>query len=52
MMDWLAQHGGLIVTIVFFVMFLGFGIWAYRPANKNMMKSYGDIPFRESRNGQ
>lgn len=47
LMDWLAANGGTLVTVVFFTIFLVFGFWAYRPANKSKMESYGRILFKE-----
>jgi cbb3-type cytochrome oxidase subunit 3 len=52
MMDWLATHGGTLVLLMFFVMFVAFGIWAYLPSNKNKMDTYGHIPLQESRDGE
>lgn len=50
-MDWLASYGGIVVLIMFFIMFLGFAFWAYVPANKLKMDEYGQIPFKEKNNG-
>ena len=47
MMDWLVNHGAEVVLPVFLTVFLGFGFWAYRPKNKDRMKEYGNIPFKE-----
>ena len=52
MIDWLAEHGKIVVLVVFFVMFLGFAAWAYRPANKGKMEQYGQIPLKETTNGE
>ena len=52
MMDWLAIHGPTLVLVVFFLMFLTFTFWAYRPSNKNKLEDYGHIPFKESRDGK
>ncbi|MGB9151675.1 MAG: cbb3-type cytochrome c oxidase subunit 3 [Alphaproteobacteria bacterium] len=52
MMDWLAAHGGLLVLLMFFVIFLGFFYWAYKPANKRMMEDYGHIPMMENDDGE
>ena len=47
MMDWVAEHGSLLVLITFFALFLGFAVWAYAPANKRKMETYGQIPLQE-----
>ena len=52
MMEWLALHGGMAVLVVFFALFLAFAFWAYRPSNRNKLESYGQIPLKESQNGQ
>ncbi|MGE3623682.1 MAG: cbb3-type cytochrome oxidase subunit 3 [Bdellovibrionales bacterium] len=52
MMDWLIQHGGMLVTVMFFVLFIAIAFWAYRPANKSKMQSYGDIPLKANDNGE
>lgn len=46
-MDFLLSHIKEIMLIFFFAIFAGIMFWAYRPANKIKMKSYGDIPFKE-----
>ena len=51
MMDWLVNHGAEVVLPVFLTVFLGFGFWAYRPKNKDRMKEYGNIPFKETLDG-
>lgn len=51
MMDWIAEHGSIVVLILFFTMFLGFAAWAYRPGNKKRMENYGQIPLKETGNG-
>ena len=52
MIDWLAVHGGLVVLVLFFTLFLMFAFWAYVPANKNKMDEYGQIPFKEKSDGE
>lgn len=51
MMDVVARHGPLAVLIVFFMIFIAFAVWAYKPQNKNKMEDYGQIPLKESPNG-
>ena len=51
MMDWLAKHGPSAVLLVFFVIFLGIAFWAYRPSNKKTLQEYGQIPLKESHDG-
>ena len=52
MIDWLAQHGQLAVLLMFFGIFMGFAVWAYRPANKAKLEKYGHIPLEERLNGE
>jgi len=52
MMDWIVAHGSVVVLFVFMAVFLGFGFWAYKPSNKSQMQSFGDIPFKESHDGE
>ena len=51
MMAWLAAYGPMIVLPVFMALFVGYGFWAYRPSNKKQMSEYGEIPFKESHDG-
>jgi cbb3-type cytochrome oxidase subunit 3 len=51
MIDFLVKFGPMIVLPLFLAVFLGFGFWAYRPSNKKAMDDYGNIPFKESRDG-
>ena len=52
MMDWLATQGGLLVLVMFFALFLGVAVWAYRPSGKGQMEDYGNIPLRETGDGE
>ena len=52
MIDWLADRGGIVVLVVFFTMFLGFAFWAFTPANKNRMNEHGQIPLKETGDGE
>jgi cbb3-type cytochrome oxidase subunit 3 len=52
MIDWLANHGGMLVLMMFFILFLAFSLWAYLPANKTKMRAYGHIPLKEEDNGK
>lgn len=52
MMDWLTQHAGTVGLVLFFTLFVCFGIWAYRPSNKKKLEKYGRIPLEESHDGQ
>ena len=52
MIDWLATHGSLMVLLFFFCLFLAFSIWAFMPTNKKKMQDYGQIPLRETNNGE
>ncbi len=52
MMDWLATHGGTMVLLMFFAMFLMFAVWAFAPGNKKRMEAYGQIPLKENDDGK
>lgn len=52
MMNWLVDNGSLVVLLGFFTIFLAFGFWAYRPANKPKLDAYGQIPLKESHHGE
>ena len=47
MIDVIADHSGMIVSVLFFTMFTGIGIWSYLPRNKQRLQSYGDIPLED-----
>ena len=47
MMEFLATHGPGAATLFFFAFFVGVGIWAYAPRNKQQMNEHGNIPFKE-----
>lgn len=38
---------GAAMTVAFFVCFLGWTWWAYRPAHREQMEAYGRIPLEE-----
>jgi len=50
--EWLSAYGSVVVLPAFFAIFLLFGVWAYRPANKRKLQEYGRIPLQESRDGE
>ena len=52
MMDWLAQHGPMIVMILFMTIFVGAGVWAFRPSNKQRFDRDANIPFEERPKGE
>ena len=43
---------GTLVLVLFFVAFVGIAIWAYLPAQRQKMKSYGEIPLRGDTDGR
>lgn len=47
MIDWLHQYSGYVVLIGFFTGFCGVVLWAYRPANRDTLEKFRNIPFRE-----
>lgn len=51
-MDFILNHIKEIMLLFFFAAFLGIAWWAFKPANKKRMKSYGDIPFKEKDDGR
>lgn len=52
MIAWLETNGSITVLLVFLVMFVAFGVWAYVPANKRKMEHYGHIPLKETHDGE
>lgn len=46
LMNIVAEHGRLAVLLLFFVMFVGFALWAYAPRNKSKMERCGEIPLK------
>ena len=34
-----------VMTALFLLAFIGWTVWAYRPANRDAMERYGRIPF-------
>ena len=47
MIEFMFQNSGLIVSVLFFTMFVGIAIWAYLPGNKGRMLEDANIPFKE-----
>jgi cbb3-type cytochrome oxidase subunit 3 len=52
MIDWLSNHGGTLVLLMFFTMFLAFALWAFLPRNKQRMEHYAQIPLKETSDGK
>lgn len=50
-MNWLTDHSGTIVTVVFFTLFVIIVIWAYLPSNKKSIQDQAMIPFKEDKDG-
>lgn len=38
---------GSLITLSFFIGFVGICIWALNPKNKEKFRSYGNIPLKE-----
>ena len=47
-MNFLIDHSGIIVSVLFFTMFVGIAIWSYLPRNKRRLQSYADIPLEDN----
>ena len=45
-MDFIAENSGVIVSLLFFTMFVGIALWAYWPGNKRRLQSYANIPLQ------
>ena len=45
MIETLSQYSGYIVLVAFFAAFVGIIAWAYRPANRDRLEDYRNIPF-------
>jgi len=52
MIDFLTIHSGVIVSVLFFTMFVGIAIWSYLPRNKRRLQNYGNIPFEGDDHGR
>lgn len=50
MMEFLSQNAGLIGLLFFFGVFIGIGVWAFLPKNKQRIESYKNIPLAEEKN--
>lgn len=48
MIEWISQHGGYALLLVFFIAFTGIGVWAYLPVNRSKLEQHRNIPFRET----
>lgn len=46
-MVWIASHAGLIGLLFFFFVFLGIGVWLFRPGMKSRLEPLGSIPLNE-----
>ena len=44
-MNFLFEHSGLIVSVMFFTMFSGIALWSYLPRNKSRLQNYANIPL-------
>lgn len=38
---------GSLITLSFFVAFVGIAVWTFLPSNKAKLKAYGEIPLKE-----
>lgn len=49
-----AQFGWLlgIMTVMFFVVFIGWAVWAWHPANRTRMRQLAAMPLEDDREGQ
>ena len=49
--EFIFEHSGLIVSLLFFSMFTGIAGWAYWPGNKRRLQEYANIPLEEDTYG-
>ena len=47
MIDYIADHAGLIGLLFFFTFFVGITIWTYRPGAKHKYKQDAQIPLKD-----
>lgn len=47
MIDFLADHAGLIGLLFFFIFFCAIALWVMRPGSKQAYKNSASIPFKE-----
>jgi cytochrome c oxidase cbb3-type subunit IV len=50
-MEYIAGHSGIIVSLLFFTMFMGILLWAYWPGNKQRLQEHAMIPLKEDGHG-
>lgn len=50
MIDWLSDNAGMTGLLFFFSTFCAIAFWAFRPANKDKMEDYRNIPLKEDVN--
>jgi cbb3-type cytochrome oxidase subunit 3 len=50
MIDWIANNAGMTGLLFFFSVFCVIAFWAFRPANRERIEDYRNIPLREDTN--
>lgn len=50
MIDIISANAGLIGLLFFFSVFVVIALWAFMPAQKNLIESYKYIPLSEEKN--
>ncbi len=49
MIDFIAQHAGMIGLLFFFVFFSVATLWVFRPGAKKIYTQHANIPFEENK---
>ena len=45
MIDWIAEHSGMMGLLFFFLVFSLIALWAYSPRNKETLEDHKFIPL-------
>ncbi|MCB9987860.1 MAG: cbb3-type cytochrome c oxidase subunit 3 [Rhodospirillales bacterium] len=48
MIDWIAEHAGVIGLLFFVTFFSGVVIWVFRPGSTEQYKADSQIPLKEN----
>lgn len=47
MIDWVAQHAGMIGLLFFFIVFTFISVWVFRPGSRQFYQAQANIPLSE-----
>jgi len=46
MIDWIAQHAGVLGLLFFFTFFTVMALWVYRPGARSSYQKHASIPLK------